>query len=110
MHAIAAYEQRLAADLLDTLESVDGVTVHGLRDRARLDARVPTVCFSVAGLAPADVASRMAEAGIAVRHGNMYAPRLMARLGVEEACRVSLVHYNTTEEIDRFGEALRQVR
>jgi selenocysteine lyase/cysteine desulfurase len=42
----------------------------------------------------------------------MYAPRLMARLGLamdRGAVRVSLVHYNTVDEIDRFGEALLEI-
>ena len=47
-----------------------------------------------------------------IRDGHMYAPRLMARLGLamdRGAARVSLVHYNTLDEIHRFGEALRKI-
>ena len=54
----------------------------------------------------------LAEAGFGIRDGHMYAPRLMARLGLSMdrgALRVSLVHYNTLDEVDRFGDALRQV-
>jgi selenocysteine lyase/cysteine desulfurase len=39
----------------------------------------------------------------------MYAPRLMARQGLamdSGAVRASLVHYNTIEEIHRFGQVL----
>jgi selenocysteine lyase/cysteine desulfurase len=38
----------------------------------------------------------------------MYAPRLMRRLSLmpEGTIRVSLVHYNTLDEIARFREAL----
>jgi selenocysteine lyase/cysteine desulfurase len=41
----------------------------------------------------------------------MYSPRLMARLGLLPggAVRASLVHYNTSAEIARFGEALRDL-
>jgi selenocysteine lyase/cysteine desulfurase len=42
----------------------------------------------------------------------MYAPRLMNRLKLSMdsgAVRASLVHYNTVEEIGRFGEALREI-
>ena len=42
----------------------------------------------------------------------MYAPRLMKRLEPRMdtgAIRASLVHYNTVEEIRRFGEALREI-
>ena len=54
----------------------------------------------------------MAHAGIGIRDGHMYAPRLMKRLNLSMdsgAIRASLVHYNTVEEIRRFGEALRTI-
>jgi selenocysteine lyase/cysteine desulfurase len=47
----------------------------------------------------------MADAGIGVRDGHMYAPRLMRRMGVDPdsgVVRISLVHYNTVQEIHRF--------
>lgn len=109
MQAISAYEQMLAVKLLDTMDAVGGIRIHGVRDRARLAARVPTFCFNVAGRSPAEVSDHMAAAEIGIRHGNMYAPRLMARLNVPIANRLSLVHYNTVEEIDRFGEVLREI-
>jgi selenocysteine lyase/cysteine desulfurase len=39
----------------------------------------------------------------------MYSPRLVKRLGLDPengAVRVSLVHYNTVDEIHRFAETL----
>jgi cysteine desulfurase family protein (TIGR01976 family) len=111
MTAIAAYERTLSAALLDEAETVPGLTVHGVTDRARLDERVPTLCFSVAGHEPSAIAERLAARDIGVRSGHMYSPRLMARLGLLPggAVRASLVHYNTVAEIARFGEALREV-
>ena len=47
----------------------------------------------------------MGEAGVGLRDGHLFAPRLMQRLGLSMetgAIRVSLVHYNTIEEIGRF--------
>jgi len=44
-----------------------------------------------------------------VRDGHMYSPRLMQRLGLSKesgAVRASLVHYNTLDEVRRFGNAL----
>jgi selenocysteine lyase/cysteine desulfurase len=51
----------------------------------------------------------MARAGIGIRDGHMYSPRLMQRLGLPLASgtiRASLVHYNTAAEIHRFGDVL----
>jgi cysteine desulfurase family protein (TIGR01976 family) len=112
MGAIAAYERTLSAALLDEAATVRGLTVHGVTDRARLDQRVPTLCFSVAGRDPSAIAEALAACDIGVRSGHMYSPRLMARLGLlpAGAVRASLVHYNTVAEIARFGEALRELK
>lgn len=111
MSAIQAYEQVLSRELLEVLKAC-GATVYGVDDPARVDQRVPTVCFNVGDLHPAAVAQRVADAGIGIRDGHMYAPRLMARLGLSMdrgALRASLVHYNTVEEVRRFGEVLAAV-
>ncbi len=108
MEAVAAYERTLSAALLDAVRSVDGAAVHGLTDARRLDARVPTVSFTVDGLPASRIAVGLAGRDVGVRSGHMYSPRLMRRLGLmpEGTVRVSLVHYNTAGEIERFREAL----
>jgi selenocysteine lyase/cysteine desulfurase len=67
------------------------------------------VCFNLPNAPPAQVTEAMAEAGIGVRDGHMYAPRLMRRLGLDPnsgVVRASLVHYNTVNEIQRFRDVL----
>jgi cysteine desulfurase family protein (TIGR01976 family) len=111
MHTIGEYERMLSSALLDAVDGIPGVTVHGVTDRARLHERVPTLCFSVAGVESSAIADGLAEREIGARSGHMYSPRLMKRLGLMPAgvVRASLVHYNTLEEIARFGEVLREV-
>ena len=44
--------------------------------------------------------------------GNYYALEVTTRLGLEDSggmVRVGPVHYNTVEEIERFGEALGRI-
>lgn len=110
MTAIAAYERTLSSALLDEAATVPGLTVHGVTDRARLDERVPTLCFTVTGVESSAIAGAMAGLGFGIRSGHMYSPRLLAKLGLLPggAVRASLVHYNTIDEITRFGEALRK--
>ncbi len=108
MRAIRAYEQGLSLRLLQVLRQV-GATVYGIDSAARIAERVPTVCFNIPGVEPHAVTEAAARAGIGIRDGHMYAPRLMARLGLAKesgAVRVSLVHYNTFAEIDRFAQVL----
>jgi len=111
MGAIRAYETQLAREMLRVLKDC-GATVYGVSDEARIDQRVPTFCFNIGKLSPQMVAEEMSDMQIGIRDGHMYAPRLMKRLGLSMdsgAIRVSLVHYNTMEEIHRFEKALREL-
>jgi selenocysteine lyase/cysteine desulfurase len=74
--------------------------------------RVPTICFNVQGVSPAEAALGLAERGIGVRDGNMYSPRLLTRLSITPesgAIRASLAHYNSFQEIDFFLAALHEI-
>lgn len=109
MSAIQTYERTLSSELLRVLAD-NGATVYGVAQPADADLRVPTICFNIAGIHPARLVEGMAAAGFGIRDGHMYAPRLMERLGLamDHGCaRVSLVHYNTVDEIYRFGDALK---
>jgi cysteine desulfurase family protein (TIGR01976 family) len=111
MSAIRTYEQRLSRGLLEVLTETRA-TVYGIREPTRIAERVPTVSFNLGEQRPAEVVERMAQAGFGIRDGHMYAPRLMARLGLamdRGAVRVSLVHYNTLDEIHRFGAVLMKI-
>ena len=70
---------------------------------------MPTLCFNLPDVSPSSVTIELANQDIAVRDGHMYTPRLMKRLGLATdsgVLRASLVHYNTLEEVRRFGSAL----
>jgi cysteine desulfurase family protein (TIGR01976 family) len=111
MEAIREYEMSLSLELLSVLAGCDA-TVYGISDERRLHERVPTICFNLKKILPATVCETMARAGIGIRDGHMYSPRLMRRLGQSlesGVVRVSLVHYNTLEEIRRFGEVLQNL-
>lgn len=112
MNAIRKYEEGIARALLGILEETPGVTIYGLRDLNRLSERVPTVSFRLKGWHPRRVAEELDKAGIYVWDGNYYALAVTSRLGVEAdggMVRVGLVHYNILREINRFGEALRDL-
>jgi len=111
MGAIRAYELYLAREMLRVLKDC-GATVYGVDDEARINERVPTFCFNIGKLSPQMIAEEMSEMQIGIRDGHMYAPRLMKRLGLSMdsgAVRLSLVHYNTIEEIHRFEKALKEL-
>lgn len=86
-----------------------GADLYGIRNSEHVCHRVPTFCFDLRKAAPQDVVEALAHAGISARDGHMYSPRLMRRLELKPeigTVRVSLVHYNTFEEIERFWDVL----
>jgi selenocysteine lyase/cysteine desulfurase len=106
--AIRGYEESLSLEMLRVLHAC-GATVYGVVDKKRISERVPTLCFNLPNLLPAKVTEALAKQNIGARDGHMYAPRLMKRLGLtleSGAIRASLVHYNTVEEVRRFGTVL----
>jgi cysteine desulfurase family protein (TIGR01976 family) len=110
LSAIQRYELGLSARLLEVFSRLPLVHIHGITDPARLAERVPTFAITVDGFSPREVAARLAEANINAWSGNYYALEPMTRLGLEArggAVRISLVHYNTEQEIDALDEALR---
>jgi cysteine desulfurase family protein (TIGR01976 family) len=111
LNTIRAYEESLSLEMLRVLDDC-GAVVYGLTDKKRIHERVPTLCFNLPDVSPARVTEELANNNIGVRDGHMYSPRLMKRLGLAMetgAVRASLVHYNTMEEVRRFGTALAEI-
>ena len=109
---IRDYEHELSRALIHTIQSVPGTRVHGITDMDRLDERVPTVSFTLEGKNPEKIANAIGDEGIYVWNGHNYALAIVERMGLLEAggmVRVGPVHYNTMDEIERFGEALKKI-
>jgi cysteine desulfurase family protein (TIGR01976 family) len=103
--AVLEHEAALLDQAIEGLSAIPGLTLHGsARDRA------PTLMFSVAGRAPAEVAGSLAERGIAVWHGNYYAWELERYLGLEPAgaLRAGFMHYNDADDAERLVTAVRE--
>jgi cysteine desulfurase family protein (TIGR01976 family) len=112
MAAIHAYEYEISLALLNILEEIPGITIYGLKQAERLNERVPTYSFNLKNQAPRKVAEKLANKNIYVWDGNYYALSVTERLGVEDTggmVRVGPVHYNSLEEVNRFGEALAEI-
>jgi cysteine desulfurase family protein (TIGR01976 family) len=105
--AIRTHERSLGQRFLDGLP--DNVTLYGLQT---MEGRVPTFCFDVAGRTSEEVAVHLASRDVAVWWGNYYALETMRKLGLDEhsgAVRAGIVHYNTTEEVDRLLAGLAEL-
>ena len=109
LQAIAGYERALVTRLIEGLEQIPDLTIHGITDRARFDERVPTVSVSIDGVDPRTAADTLGRQGVFVWDGDFYATGLIERLGKADTggvLRIGLVHYNTAEEVDRTLDAI----
>ena len=112
MSAIRAYEMELYGRLVNGIEAIPGVRIHGVTDRAHFDRRVPTLALTIEGVAPRAAAEALGRDGIATWDGDFYATGLIERLGLAESgglLRIGLVHYNTADEVDRLLDSLERI-
>ncbi|MGB9887351.1 MAG: aminotransferase class V-fold PLP-dependent enzyme [Moorellales bacterium] len=102
-------EKALTACALEILAGTEGVEVYGPRDAER---QVGVISFNLAGVDGAEVAYVLDEVyGIMVRVGLHCAPLAHETIGTLErgTVRISLGYFNTFEELDYLGEALRAI-
>ena len=105
---ISAHEEHLSARILDFLRSKPAVRIVG-RTSSDARARVPTISFTVAGRDSRDFPTAALTEKVGIRAGDFYARRCIDALGLSAhhgVVRVSAVHYNSDEEIDRLIRAL----
>ena len=112
MRAIRAYELDLYRRLADGLDSIDGLALYGITDRAPVRGADADGGADAGGIAPRAVAEALGAEGIAVWDGDFYATGLIERLGLADrggVVRIGLTHYNTAAEVDRLVDALRRI-
>jgi cysteine desulfurase family protein (TIGR01976 family) len=104
---IVELELPLQTRLIDYLRSRSDIRIIGPEDAGA--SRVPTISFVHANRSSREITEAVHRSGIAIRHGHMYAYHLCEALGQDPddgVVRVSMVHYNTIEEVDRLIEVL----
>ena len=108
---IAAYERPLLLELLAGLAEISAIKVWGITDSERISERVPTVCFTHERFTSQEVARYLGDRGIFVWDGNYYALALTQSLGLEPegAVRVGILHYNTSDEVQRLLASLQEL-
>ncbi|MCC9294878.1 cysteine desulfurase [Clostridium sp. WLY-B-L2] len=104
---IEAYEEELTEYALKKISDIDYVTVYGPKSAKNKGG---IISFNVKDVHPHDVATILNNYGVAVRSGHHCAQPLMKHLGIQASSRASFYFYNTYEEIDKFIEALKNVR
>ena len=115
MDAIEQYETEFSRTILTGVDDIPGlldmpkVTTYGLIDLNRLNERDPTFSFEVKDVPHDDVVKQLwKEGGIATRAGHFYS-HAQEIYNKQKITRISLVHYNTIEEIKIFLKTLNQI-
>ena len=106
---IQDYENGLLRQLLDGLQEMPTFRVWGITAAKRTQERLPTLSITHERLSTSEVAKRLGQRGICVWHGNYYALELTESLGLEpeDMVRIGLLHYNTSQEVERLLNELR---
>jgi len=109
--AIRAHEELLSARLLGWMVEQSRIRVVGLTTPNRQE-RVPTISFVIDGLDSKEVPAYLAKHKLGVRAGHFYALGLGDEFDFAKhggVVRVSMVHYNTLEEVDRLIQHLDEI-
>ncbi|KAI5198191.1 PLP-dependent transferase [Aureobasidium subglaciale] len=111
--AISSHEEKLQGILIDYLNSRGDVKIWGepVKDAAK---RVPVISWTVDGRSSKSVVDAVeAKSDFGFRWGAFYSNRLVEEVmgldPVDGVIRVSLVHYNTEDEIKQFVKVLDEV-
>jgi cysteine desulfurase/selenocysteine lyase len=103
--AMQARERALVAQCMRRLSGLPFVRIIGPADP---DAHHGVVSFNVCGIHPHDVASILDMGNVAIRAGHHCAQPLLAHLGIQSCCRVSLAFYNDAGDIEKLIDGLKQ--
>jgi len=102
---IASYEHQLLSYATDQMKLLEKLKIFGESPN-----KTGVICFQLDQIHPFDLGTLLDQLGIAVRTGRLCADPVMDHFGVTAMTRASFAFYNSTEEIDRFIEALKRVR
>ncbi len=103
---IEKYEKYLLNYAIDQIKQIKGITVYATKK----DNKISVLSFNIQGAHNYDVGMILDQMGIAVRTGKHCTHPLMYRLGIPGTARASFAMYNTTEEIDRFIQAVKKAK
>jgi len=84
------------------LKTIKGITIYNSKNSQSI------ISFNLKGIHCHDVAQILGDENICIRAGHHCAMPLMAKLGVNGTCRISLGIYNTKQDIDKLIIALKK--
>lgn len=110
--AAHSYERPLTIQLIEGLQALPDITIHGITNLNRIDQRVPTVSFTYNGYKPSLVSKALSDDNIFIWDGHNYALEVVRQLGIPEddgIVRIGIAHYNTAAEVERTLDSLAKI-
>jgi cysteine desulfurase family protein (TIGR01976 family) len=110
--AIHLHERGMMEKMIAGLLAIPGLKFYGISDPRKFDNRCATMVVRIEGFTPLELATKLSDRGFFTWDGNYYALNVTEQLDVEKTggfLRIGLVHYNTTEEVDRMLAAVREI-
>ena len=104
-------EEKLSKHVLSCLLAKKDIKVIGRHDHDR-SLRTPTISFVSRNHKSLEIVKLLLKYKIAVRNGDFYAWRCLKALGIntkDGVVRISIVHYNTENEVERLTNALNEI-
>jgi cysteine desulfurase/selenocysteine lyase len=99
------HEQILVRRAYELIMQVEGAEILG----PKADCRAGLVSFVIKGVSSQDISILLDQHGIAIRAGHHCAMPLHKHLEIKASCRASFYLYNTLDEVEEMGEALKKV-
>ena len=99
------HEQILVRRAYELIMQVEGAEILG----PKADCRAGLVSFVIEGVSSQDISILLDQHGIAIRAGHHCAMPLHKHLEIQASCRASFYLYNTLDEVEKMGEALKKV-
>jgi len=108
---MAQYEAELLKPLIKFLNHQPEIKIIGLNSHTA-NIRVATLSFIHNNIDSKTIVERVDPHNIGIRFGDFYAVKLIDHLGLRDkhgVVRVSLAHYNTSEEVESLIKALKEI-
>ncbi len=98
---IEEYEKNLRKYAIEKLKEVPNIIIYNETSESSI------ITFNIKDIFAQDLAIYLNKYNICVRAGNHCAKILKDELGIKNTCRISLYFYNTTDEIEKLVDVLK---
>lgn len=105
LEEVQRHEKKLARQIIDGLKEIDGVELVSPEQDG-----VSVVSFTMEDAHPHDIAEILNQNNVAIRAGHHCAQPQMEELDISGTARASPYLYNTEEDVEKFLEAVREVK